>query len=213
MAVRPFGRSGVRITKHQKRPEEHAMSTSRFIQRFGDKITGVLSGYDRLVLRGSLLAIVFPEGMKRVLRLKDILLKDFGRWAENMTKQVKEASFRAARDQNRPMVYLKSASTDKDEFARKIAAKDGITTGLVAILTCLEPCHSFAIHRNPQTHKLELVKDMRKGLAVYHYCIDPQFGWMNARIQSWLPFSIQVCINGREWLAPMLDKNGIGYGR
>jgi hypothetical protein len=213
MAVRPFGPSGVRITKHQKRPEEHAMSTSRFIQRFGDKITGVLSGYDRLVLRGSLLAIVFPEGMKRVLRLKDILLKDFGRWAENMTKQVKEASFRAARDQNRPMVYLKSASTDKDEFARKIAAKDGITTGLVAILTCLEPCNSFDIHRNQQTHKLELVKDMRKGLAVYHYGIDPQFGWMNARIQSWLPFSIQVCINGREWLAPMLDKNGIGYGR
>ena len=189
------------------------MSTSRFIQRFGDKITGVLSGYDRLVLRGSLLAIVFPEGMKRLLRLKDILLKDFGRWAENMTKQLKEASCRAARDQNRPIVYLKSASTDKDEVARKIAAKDGITTGLVAILTCLEPCNSFDIHRNRQTHKLELVKDMRKGLAVYHYWIDPQLGWMNARIQSWLPFSIQVCINGREWLAQMLDKNGIGYRR
>jgi hypothetical protein len=36
---------------------------------------------------------------------------------------------------------------------------------------------------------------------------------MNARIQSWLPFSIQVCVNGREWLAQMLDKNGIGYRR
>ena len=35
------------------------MPTSRFIQRFGDRITGVLSGFDRLVLRGSLLAI--PE--------------------------------------------------------------------------------------------------------------------------------------------------------
>ena len=54
---------------------------------------------------------------------------------------------------------------------------------------------------------------MRKGLVLYHYWIDPQFGWMNARIQSWLPFSIQVCINGREWLAETLDKNGIGYRR
>ena len=189
------------------------MSTSRFIQRFGDKITGVLSGYDRLVLRGSLLAIVFPEGMKRVLRLKDILLKDFGPWAQRMTEELKKACCQTARDQNRPIVYLKSASADKEDIARKIARTDGIRTGLVAILTCVEPCKSFEIHRNPQTHKLELVSRMRKGLVLYQYWMDPQFGWMNARIQSWLPFSIQVCINGREWLAEMLDKNGIGYRR
>jgi hypothetical protein len=189
------------------------MSTSRFIQRFGDKITGVLSGYDRLVLRGSLLTIIFPEGMKRVLRLKRVLLKDFGSWAERMTGQLKEACCRAAREQNRPIVYLPSANTDKEETARKIAARDRITAGLVAILTCLEPCQSFEIHRNAQTHKLELVSRMRKGLVLYQYWIDPQFGWMNARIQSWLPFSIQVCINGREWLAQMLDKNGVGYRR
>lgn len=189
------------------------MSTSRFIQRFGDKITGVLSGYDRLVLRGSLLGIVFPEGMKRVLRLKAILLKDFGQWAQRLTDQLKEACYQAARNQNRPMVYLQSASADKEEAARKIAAKDGITSGLVAILTCLEPCQSFEIYRNKHTHKLELVRRMRKGLVLYHYGIDPQFGWMNARIQSWLPFPIQVCINGREWLAQMLDKNGIDYRR
>jgi len=189
------------------------MSTSRFIQRFGDKITGVLSGFDRLVLRGSLLAIVPVEGMKRVLWLKNILLKDFGRWAERMTAQLKEASLKAARDQQRPIVYLQSASTDKEEVARKIATKDGITTGLVGVLKCLEPCNSFEIHRNPQTHKLELIGRMRKGLVLYHYWIDPQFGWMNARIQSWLPFSIQVCLNGREWLAQMLDENGIGYRR
>ena len=169
------------------------MSTSQFIQRFGDKITGVLSGYDRLVLRGSLLAIIFPEGMKRVLRLKKVLLKDFGQWAQRRTGQLKQASCQAARDQNRPIVYLPPASTDKEETARKIAAKEGITAGLVAILTCLEPCKSFEIHRNRRTHKLELASRMRKGLVLYPYWIDPRFGWMNARIQSWLPFSSCAC--------------------
>jgi hypothetical protein len=189
------------------------MPTSRFIQRFGDRITGVLSGFDRLVLRGSLLAIVSVQGMKRLLWLKHVWLKDFGRWAQQMTEQLKEASCQAARDQNRPIVYLRSANTDKDEAARKIAAEDGITTGLVAILTCVEPCMSFEIYRNPQTHKLEPVYRLRKGLVLYHYWIDSQFGWMNARIQSWLPFSIQVCINGREWLARMMDHNHVGYRR
>ena len=127
------------------------MPTSRFIQRFGDRITGVLSGFDRLVLRGSLLAIVSVEGMNRLLWLKHVLLKDFGQWAQRMTEQLKEASCQAARDQNRPIVYLRSANTDKDKVARQIAAKDGITTGLVAILRCVEPCMSFEIYRNQQT--------------------------------------------------------------
>lgn len=189
------------------------MPTSRFIQRFGDKITGVLSGFDRLVLRGSLLAIVSPEGMKRLLWLKHVLLKDFGKWAQRMTEQVKQASCRAACEHNRPIVYLRSSNTDKDELARQIAAKDGITQGLVAILTCVEPCMCFEIYRNKQTHKLEPVYRLRKGLVLYHYFIDPQFGWMNARIQSWLPFSIQVCINGREWLARMMDQHKMRYRR
>src|SRR5260370_29825781 len=201
------------MTKHPTDPKEDAMPTSRFIQRFGDRITGVLSGFDRLVLGGSLLAIVSVQGMKRLLWLKHVWLKDFGRWAQPMTEQLKEASCRLAREQNRPIVYLRSANTDKDEVARQIAAKDGITKGLVAVLTCVEPCMSFEIYRNNQTHKLEPVYRLRKGLVLYHYWIDAQFGWMNARIPSWLPFSIQICINGRGGLARSWDSNQTGYRR
>src|SRR5438045_5125525 len=117
MALRAFGPSGVRITKHPKHPEEHDMSTVRFIQRFGDKITGVLSGYDRLVLRGSLLAIVFPEGMKRVLRLKKVLLKDFGQWAQRMTDQLKKPPCKPPGDKKGPSGYLKSATPNKRNSA------------------------------------------------------------------------------------------------
>ena len=38
--------------------------------------------------------------------------------------------------------------------------------------------------------------------------IHPRFGFMNARIQTWFPFNIQVCLNGREWLARQLVANG-----
>ena len=189
------------------------MPTSRFIQRFGDKITGVLSGFDRLVLRGSLRSIVYPQGMKKLLWHKQILLKHFGNWAERMTEQLKDASCQGARDQNRPIVYVPAANTDKDQLARQIAAQDGITNGLVAILTCVEPCMSLDIFRNKDEKKLEPVYRLRKCLFLYHYWIDAQFGWMNARIQSWLPFPIQICLNGREWLARMMDQNKIHYRR
>lgn len=189
------------------------MPIPRFIQRFGDKITDVLSGVDRLILRGSLRAIVSREGLKNLLWHKQILLKQFGNWAQTVTEQLKEVSCQAARDQDRPIVYVPSADTDKDKLARQIAAKDGITNGLGAILTGVEPCMSFDIYRNKDKKKLELVYRPRKCLFLYHYWIDDQFGWMNARIQSWLPFPIQVCLNGREWLARMMDQNKIRYRR
>jgi hypothetical protein len=189
------------------------MPTSRFIQRFQDKITGVLSGFDRLVIRGSLRAIVTPAGMKNLLWRRQIGLPQFGRWAESLTEQLKQASCQAARDQKRPIVYLPSGSTDKDQLARKIAAKDGITNGLVVVLTSVETCMGFDIYRNRDQKKLELQYRLRKCLFLYHYWIDDQFGWMSARIQSWLPFPIQICLNGREWLARMMDQNQIRYRR
>jgi hypothetical protein len=39
------------------------------------------------------------------------------------------------------------------------------------------------------------------------------FGFMNARIQSWFPFSIQICLNGREWLGRQMDRVGLRYHR
>jgi hypothetical protein len=189
------------------------MSTSRFIQRFGDKIIGVLTGFDRLIVRGTLRAIVTAAGMKGLLCHQRILLKEFGGWAQTMSQQLKEVSCQAAKDQDRPMVYVPSAKTDKDQLARQIAAKDGVSQGLVAILTSVEPCMGFDIERNKEKKKLDLVCRPRKCLFIYHYWIDDQFGWMSARIQSWLPCSIQVCLNGREWLARMMDRQGIDYQR
>lgn len=189
------------------------MPTSRFIQRFSDKITGVLSGFDRLVIRGSLRAIVTPAGMKNWLWRRQIGLPQFASWAQGLTEQLKQASCQAAQDQNRPIVYVPSADTDKDELARQIAAKARITKGLVAILTCVETCMAFDIYRNKDKKKLELQYRLRKCLFLYHYWIDDQFGWMSARIQSWLPFPIQICLNGREWLSRMMDQNGMSYRR
>ena len=49
---------------------------------------------------------------------------------------------------------------------------------------------------------LRLRPCIRKCLFVYQYRMHPVFGLVNARIQTWFPFSIQMCLNGREWLAP-----------
>ena len=50
----------------------------------------------------------------------------------------------------------------------------------------------FEIHRNRMTKKLELKLGPGKCLFLYHYQIRPVFGFLNARIQTWFPFSVRL---------------------
>jgi hypothetical protein len=109
--------------------------------------------------------------------------------------------------------YPASSRVSKEEMARGIAAKEGIRDGLVCVLSCVEPCWSFEIHRNREKKRLELEPRYRKCLFLYHYWMHPVLGFMNARIQSWFPFPVQICWNGREWLARQMDAAGLEYAR
>ena len=185
----------------------------RFIARHAEKIIGVLSGFDRLVFRGTLRKIAFVSGLMGFLWKRQVLLKDFGAWAQTLTKRLIETSRAEAERLGRPIVYLQSSRTDKEAEARKIAARDSVTDGLIAVLECVESFQGFEIYRNRDAKKLQLVPRIRKCKVLYHYFIDPIFGFMNARIQTWLPFNIQICINGREWLACQMNSAGIRYTR
>jgi hypothetical protein len=182
-----------------------------FIAKHRDKITGTLSGFDRLVLRGTLRSITFVDGLRHYLYANDVLLKEFGSHVERVSRKLKDASENEANELGRPVKYLNSSQVSKEEIAREILAKDGLREGLICMLKCVEPCWSFDVHRNRETKKIELVLEQRKCLFLYQYRIHPMFGFMNARIQTWFPFSIQICLNGREWLGRQMDREGIKY--
>src|SRR5215470_5928464 len=186
---------------------------NEFIAKFGGQIMGVLSGFDRLVLRGTLRAISYKQGMEGYLSGSSVLLKNFARHVHEVSTQLKQASLAAAQKLGREIRYLASPQQDKEEVARSIAGEQKITEGLICVLTCVEPCQSFEVYRNPESKQLELEPRLRKCLFLYHYSVHPLFGFMNARIQTWFPFAIQICLNGREWLARQMDRQGLRYVR
>lgn len=185
----------------------------KFIMKHRDEITGVLSGFDRVVFRGWLRSLSYPEGMMRYLSMNDVRLVDFGAHVQQVSERLKEAVRAHAEALGRPVQYLASAEADKEALARAIAARDGIHEGLVCLLSCIEPCLTFEIHRNRALHRLEVVSRIRKCLFLYQYWEHPEFGFLNARIQTWFPFPIQICLNGREWLARQMDDVGVQYVR
>ena len=60
---------------------------------------------------------------------------------------------------------------------------------------------------------LELRYQKRKCVHLYHYQVHPVFGFLHARIQTWFPFNVQVCLNGREWLARQMERAGVRFKR
>jgi len=186
---------------------------SSFIQKYQPQVTGVLSGFDRLVLRGTIRILAVASRLMDYLYCIGVRFSEWGQFMEQTSLRVKGASCRLAEELGRPLRYLPSGATPKEPIARAIAQKEGIRQGLICTLTSVEPCRSFQIHRDREGKKVVLVPGIRKCLHVYQYWIDRVFGFMNARIQTWFPFSIQVCLNGREYLARQMDREGIGYER
>jgi hypothetical protein len=153
------------IPKPNNDTEENAMQ--EFIAKHQDKIAGTLSGFDRLVFRGHLRSIGHPQGMMTYLWFNQVLLKNFGDHVAEVTERLKEASVAEAKAYGRPVKYLNSSQTDKETIARNILAQDGVRGGLVCVLSCLEPCWKFEIHRNRMTKKLEL--KLRPGKCLFLY--------------------------------------------
>ena len=72
---------------------------------------------------------------------------------------------------------------------------------------------SFAVRRDRATKKIWLERRRRKCLHLYHYFQHERFGLMHVRLQTWFPFTIQICLNGRQWLARSLQAAGVPYLR
>lgn len=184
-----------------------------FLQRHASDVTGVLSGFDRLRLRGSLRVLCNAGGMMSFLSAVGVLLKDFKEYSLGVTEQIRNAVLELALKAGKPVQYLSSSSQSKENLARSIARRQKIEQGPVCFLSAVEPCMSYEVHRNRNTKQIELRSGERKCLHYYQYMIHPKLGFMNVRLQTWFPFTMHLCINGREWLARDMDVAQLGYVR
>jgi hypothetical protein len=184
-----------------------------FVHRHRDSVIGVLSGFDRLLLRGTQRMLCTLAGLMSFLWSERVLLKDFGRWSQDLTHRVRRAGQEVMEEADRPVVYLSDPAVRKDDLARDIAHRDGITQGPVCLLEAVEPCWSYNLRKDAKQKKLVLEPAFRKCVHQYHYAIHPQVGFMHVRVQTWLPLAVRVYVNGREWLCREMDRDGLPYQR
>src|SRR6184192_340093 len=142
-----------------------------------------------------------------------VLWKDFKRFATDLTSRVRQAAEKLAGRNQRPLIYLSSSRTRKEEVARQIQQRDQVGKGLIAVLSCVEPCRTWFLRGNRVTRKLEIKLQWGKCIHLYFYWMHEELGFLHLRLQTWFPFLIQVCLNGREWLGRQMDRARMKYRR
>jgi hypothetical protein len=185
----------------------------RFLARYASQITGFICGFDRLAFRGSIPALIREGGMYAFLKRAGVRLLAFRDYVLATSERLERASLAEASERCRPVRYLQSSSTDKRALARQLLAEHPVDEGLICVLKVVEPCMSFEYRASQDRSLGGLKRRARKCLHLYKYYLHPRFGLLSARIQTWFPFAIQICLNGREWLARQLSAQGVAFKR
>lgn len=192
--------------------QTHGRGVAAFLARHGDNVSGVISGWDRLRLQGTLRTLYREEGMRGYLWLAGVLWKDFKRHLCEVTGHLRESAEMLAADTGRPIVYLRGPCR-KEALIDDIRRRDGVQNGLIAVLSAVEQCRTWFVRGNRAERKLQLAFGPGKCIHLYFYLIHPVFGLMHLRLQTWFPFLVQICLNGREWLSRQMQAVGIGFER
>lgn len=183
----------------------------KFLQRHGEQVLGVLSGFDRIRLRGSLRLLATAGGVISWLRSIGAPLETFLEVTQALTRRLCRRTEELAEAAGRRVIYL-AEKTDKEDLVQAIRREQGVAeNGLVAVLSAVEPVSSYTLYRSRT--KPFLRRGMRKCKHYYYYWEDGRFGLCQVRLATWFPFDCHVLLNGREWLARQMDAAGIGYLR
>jgi hypothetical protein len=185
----------------------------QFIEKHQSEVVGVLSGWDRVRFRGTIRVLSTVRGLFSWMNEQHVLLKEFRGFAMALTERLKASVEAVAAAAGRSIEYLASSAISKEGLVEELLRREKVEQGVVCIFSCVEPCRSFDVRRDAVKKQLDLVSSLRKCLHWYLYFLHPVWGLCHVRIQSWLPFAVHVCINGREWLCRELTAEGIGFRR
>src|SRR6266540_1745221 len=99
-----------------------------------DRITGALTMFDRMIFKGHLTSLYKPDGARCFLWTQGVGLKGFTAYAKATTESIANNARKVATDAGRPVISFDHVKTrnrnqPKDDLAKGIAERDGITEG------------------------------------------------------------------------------------
>ena len=181
------------------------------MDRYDDRISGVLSCYDRMVITGTLPGVCYADGMTRYLYANGIRIFDYPQFAMELRDRVRDGAASLAAEAGITIEHITKSHIRKEAIVARVLEQRGEHPGPVHILSAMEACDSYRPWHDKGTGKTFVRPDSGKCLHYYFYFLDAAFGLIYLRVPTWAPFRLQFYCNGHNWLARRLTAEGIGY--
>jgi hypothetical protein len=178
-----------------------------FLVKHADKVTGVLSCFDRVIFRGYL-PLSYPKGLEGFLFQQKVLLKDFKGYAPQIAERVKDHVKGLVEKAGAVFRHLPKKEP-MEEQARRLARDQGIREGIICGFSQLETCRTYRLEGGQG--RLRLKKDYRRCTVLYVFVMHAMLGLIHVKLETWFPLTMQVYVNGHDFLAKKLDGLGIAY--
>ena len=185
--------------------------SSALLERYDDRIAGVLSCYDRVVITGTLPGVCYAEGMTRFLHATGVRIFDYPQFAMTLRDRVRDCAASLAAAAGVSIEHISKTHIRKEDVIARVLKQRGDHPGLVHILSAMEACDAYRPWHDKQTHRTAVRPDSGKCLHYYFYFQDAKFGLVYLRVPTWAPFRLQFYCNGHSWLARRLTAEGIDY--
>jgi len=182
------------------------------LNKFGKKVKGIMEGFDRIVFKGTLKPICYAAGIQKYLSHNKVLNKDYKEWVSSKSAAIiLDAETYTQKQCGTAIQYLPSSNTRKETVAHERQKEKGIENGLIGTWSCVESCNTFKAAYDKAAGYPQLKAESSRCKHIYFYYDHIDYGFMSIRLQTWVPYEIQIAMNGREWLKRQLTKSGIKY--
>jgi hypothetical protein len=178
-----------------------------FLQHHAASIAFCYSCFDRLLLNGYIRALQFGGSIVSFLRHRRNVQFVSSDYPRGLSCGYHRGVEQLAAEQG---VDIVSPPDDvrRCDWVQPYYQRLGQPSGLAVILKCRERARVAACFAS-RDHRIE--PSWRYVQLYYFYLRDAQLGRLFLRVCPYFPFDVQVCLNGHEWLAQQLVREGIGF--
>src|SRR5437660_5689489 len=158
--------------------------TGSLTERYDDRIAGVLSCYDRVVVTGTLPTVCYAAGMTKFLYAIGVRIFDYPQFASTLRDRVRERAASLAAQAGITIEHIAKSHIRKEVVVAEVLKRRGEHPGLVHVISAMEACGAYQPWHDKQTHKTFVRPDGGKCLHYYFYFIDAELGLVYLRVPT-----------------------------
>jgi hypothetical protein len=185
---------------------------ANFIKQHNDKIEGMISCFDRVILTGTVEGLGYAQGITNYFYANKIRIFDFTKWAEPFRDEIRQNAEKISKENNLKIEFIRKIKDfRKDERIEEIISQRGDHPGLIHIFSAMETCFTYYPWYDKKKQKAFLKFNTGRCIHYYYYFIDPELGLCYLRVPTWAPFRLQFYFNGHNLLANKMEKENIDF--